>query len=99
MIVDFLCNVFICWLVYIYTFVIMLNKTKSKEEFFPTSINDLRDKYYDGLELSAEELLAIQNFDKYRIDYLNSSATEEEFDKRYLELQAKANLSSYKDFI
>jgi hypothetical protein len=77
----------------------MLNKTKSAEDFFPTSINDLRDKYYDGTELSADELLAIQNFDKYRIEYLNSSEDENEFDKRYLELQAKANLASYKEFI
>lgn len=77
----------------------MLNNTKSKKEFFPTSINDLRDKYYDGLELSDNELLAIQNFDKFRIEYLNSSESEDEFDKRYLELQAKANLSSYKDYI
>ena len=77
----------------------MINKVDSKSGFFPTSVNDLRDKYYDGKQLSEDELLAIQNFDKYRIEYLNSSETEEEFDKRYLELQAKANLSSYKEFI
>lgn len=71
----------------------------TKKEFFPVSINDLRDKYYDGDQLSEAELLAIQNFDKYRIDYLNSSKDEEEFDKRYLELQAKANLADYRDFL
>ncbi len=70
-----------------------------KKEFFPVSINDLRDKYYDGEHLTEEELLAIQNFDKYRIDYLNSSKDEEEFDKRYIELQAKANLADYKEFL
>ena len=77
----------------------MINKTDIKSGFFPISINDLRDKYYEGKELADKELLAIQNFDKYRIDYLNSSSDEDEFDKRYLELQAKANLSSYKDFL
>ena len=77
----------------------MLNKINSKTGYFPTSINDLRDKYYDGVELSEDELLATQNFDKYRIEYLNSSVNEEEFDKRYLELQAKANLASFKDFL
>jgi len=77
----------------------MTNKIDSKTGFFPTSINDLREKYYDGTELSEDELLAIQNFDKYRIDYLNSSETEEQFDTRYLELQAKANLSSFNDFL
>ena len=77
----------------------MLNKINSKTVYFPTSINDLRDKYYYGVELFEDELLAIQNFDKYRIEYLNSSESEVEFDKRYLELQAKANLASFKDFI
>jgi hypothetical protein len=77
----------------------MLNKSKLSEGLFPTSINDLRDKYYDGKDLSNEELLAIQNFDKFRLEYLNSSANEDEFDKRYLELQAKANLAPYSDFI
>jgi len=77
----------------------MTNKIDSKTGFFPTSINDLREKYYDGKELSENELLAIQNFDKYRIDYLNSSESEEQFDTRYLELQAKANLSSFNDFL
>jgi len=77
----------------------MTNKIDSKTGFFPTSINDLREKYYDGKDLSEDELLAIQNFDKYRIDYLNSSESEEQFDKRYLELQAKANLSSFNDFL
>lgn len=77
----------------------MDNKIASKKTFFPISINDLRDKYYDGKVLSEDELLAIKNFDKYRIDYLNSSETEDQFDKRYLELQAKANLSDFIDFV
>lgn len=92
-------------LVFKYNFIFadMFNKSKSKKDIksnlFPESINDLRDKYYDGVELTTNELLAIQNFDKYRIDYLNSSENEEEFDKRYAELQAKANLSSYSEFL
>ena len=77
----------------------MSSKTKSAQNFFPTSINDLRDKYYDGKALSPDELLAIQNYDKYRIDYLNSSEDEETFEKRYIELQAKANLASYREFL
>ncbi|MGV6860744.1 MAG: hypothetical protein ACWA41_03180 [Putridiphycobacter sp.] len=81
----------------------MLNEnsenSKVKKSYFPISINDLRDKYYDGEQLTEDQLLAIQNFDKYRIDYLNASEDEEEFDKRYLELQAKANLADYKEFL
>lgn len=75
------------------------SKQNVKKDFFPTSINDLRDKYYDGKHLTEEELLAIQNYDKYRIEYLNSSKDEEEFDKRYIELQAKANLADYREFL
>jgi len=74
------------------------NKTFSKN-LFPISINDLRDKYYDGENLTDEELLAIQNYDAYRIEYLNAAENEDDFDKRYRELQIKANLNSYKDFL
>lgn len=77
----------------------MFKSVDSKNSYFPTSISDLKDKYYDNAKLSDEELLAIKNFDKYRIAYLNDSETEAEFDKRYLELQAKANLVNYLDFI
>lgn len=77
----------------------MLKKVVLKNKFFPTSINDLRDKLYENVQLSDEELSAIKNFDNHRILYLNSSETEAEFDKRYLELQAKANLENYTDFI
>jgi hypothetical protein len=65
----------------------------------PVSINDIRDKYFDDLPLSQEEDLALKNFDKYRMEYLNSAPNEEVFEKRYLELQAKANLSSYTEFL
>jgi len=65
----------------------------------PVSINDIRDKYFEDIPLTAEEKLALNNFDKYRMNYLNSAANEEVFEKRYLEIQAKANLADYKDFL
>lgn len=65
----------------------------------PVSINDLRDKEFSGVRLSLEEKAALQNFDTYRIQYLNSSSSEEEFSKRYLEMQAKANLASFNEFL
>jgi folate-dependent tRNA-U54 methylase TrmFO/GidA len=78
----------------------MFKKKKvGKINLFPTSINDLKEKQYDDIPLSEEEMLAIQNFDKFRNAYLNASINEEEFDKRYLELQAKANLADYKLFL
>jgi len=43
----------------------------------PVSINDIRDKYFEDIPLTAEEKLALNNFDKYRMNYLNSAANEE----------------------
>lgn len=66
---------------------------------FPTSISDLQERYYNHLPLTTEELRALANYDKKRITYLNSAPNEEEFQKRYLEMQAKANLGSYEEFL
>lgn len=65
----------------------------------PESINDLREKYFNNVPLQKEELNALKNFDNQRIEYLNAASNEEEFQKRYIEMQAKANLSPYKDFL
>lgn len=66
---------------------------------FPLSINDIRDKYFEDLPLSDDEKTALKNYDKYRMDYLNAAPNEEVFEQRYLELQAKANLASYTEFL
>lgn len=65
----------------------------------PVSINDIRDKYFEDIPLTDEEKRALTNFDKYRMDYLNAAPNEEIFEARYLELQAKANLASYTEFL
>ena len=65
----------------------------------PVSINDIRDKYFEDIPLTEEERTALVNYDRFRMDYLNAASTEEEFEKRYLELQVKANLSPYTDFL
>ncbi len=72
---------------------------KTKTHTLPVSINDLRDKYFSGQTLMKEEKLAMMNYDQFRINYLNGSSDEEEFQKRYLELQAKANLTHYSEFL
>lgn len=72
---------------------------KTKTSILPVSINDLRDKYFSGQTLSKEEKLAMMNYDQYRINYLNESSDEDQFQKRYLELQAKANLTHYSEFL
>lgn len=73
--------------------------TKQDLHGLPVSINDIRDKYFEDIPLSEEEKRALRNYDRYRMDYLNSAPNEEVFEKRYLELQAKANLSSYTEFL
>lgn len=66
---------------------------------FLISINDIRDKYFDGDSLSEDEATAMGNYDKYRLQYLNGSEDEADFDQRYFQLQVMANLHPYTDFI
>ena len=78
-----------------------MNLSSQKQDIngLPVSINDIRDKYFEDVPLTSEEETALNNFDKYRMEYLNAAPNEEVFEKRYLELQAKANLSAYTDFL
>ncbi len=64
-----------------------------------TSINDLRDKEFSGVKLSAEEKFALSNFDKYRINSLNALEDETKFHNHYRQLQVIANLSDWKEFL
>ena len=64
-----------------------------------TSINDLRDREFNGELLSFEEIKALHTFDKYRIFALNRQQTKSSFHKKYVELQALANLSFYEEFL
>ena len=63
------------------------------------SINDLRDIEFKGEELTHQERLALKNFDRYRIDVLNSQKSEKEFHKAYTKLQVLANLSPFVEFL
>ena len=65
----------------------------------PVSINDLREKEFNGQSLSQEEKQALVNFDKYRIIELNKQNSDHEFHKRYRELQVMANLGNYTEFL
>jgi hypothetical protein len=64
-----------------------------------TSINDLRDKEYSGLQLSPEERFALSNFDRYRINVLNAQLEKDKFHYKYRQLQVIANLSDWREFI
>lgn len=63
------------------------------------SINDLREKYYNGTKLTKEERIALERFDRYRLEQLNSQKSEELFHKEYLRLQILSNLNHYTEFL
>ena len=63
------------------------------------SINDLRDKEFSGKSLSAEEKYALANFDKYRLNILNSQENEEQFHLHYRQIQVISNLGDWREFI
>ncbi|MBS1636758.1 MAG: hypothetical protein JST26_12655 [Bacteroidetes bacterium] len=63
------------------------------------SINDLRDKEFSGVKLTAEEKFALANFDKYRLNVLNSQENEEQFHNHYRQLQVIANLGDWREFL
>lgn len=74
----------------------LLNK---KTTGLVVSINDLRDKEFSGLKLTAEEKFALSNFDRYRINILNSTVDEEKFHYQYRQIQVIANLSDWREFL
>ena len=77
----------------------MENKVKTSTGVLPLTINDLRERQFNNSSLTEDEKRSLINYDSYRINYLNASDTEEEFHKRYFELQAKANLAPFTEFL
>lgn len=78
----------------------LLKKYFAKAEIGGTmSINDLRDREFNGEALSADEQTALRNFDRYRIDQLNGITNDREFHERYRQLQVMANLGDWQDFL
>ncbi|GAB4262269.1 MAG: hypothetical protein Kow0079_18300 [Vicingaceae bacterium] len=63
-----------------------------------TSINDLRELYYQNKNLSPKQLQALARFDKYRI-FVLSNASDDNFNVLYLRLQAMANLAPFEEFL
>ena len=62
------------------------------------SINDLRDKEFSGKTLTAEEKYALANFDKYRLNILNSQQDDEQFHLHYRQIQVISNLGDWHEF-
>lgn len=63
------------------------------------SINDLREKEYNNLDLNHNERLALKNFDRYRIKVLSAKTSEKDFHNSYQKLQVLANLSPFNEFL
>jgi hypothetical protein len=63
------------------------------------SINDLRDKEFNGEALSFEEKAALHNFDRYRINELNKQVGDMDFHECYRHLQVVANLADWREFL
>lgn len=75
---------------------VLLNK---KATGLVVSINDLRDKEFSGVKLTAEEKTALANFDRYRISVLNAQTDEQKFHYKYRQIQVIANLSDWREFL
>lgn len=54
---------------------------------------------YADRDVPESELLAIVAFDKFRIRYLSEATSEQDFDRRYMELRIMANNLSYEEFL
>lgn len=90
----------VCFIFRVYMKTDFLNTLLNKKQTgLVTSINDLRDKEFSGNKLSSEEKLALSNFDRYRIQVLNSQTDEEKFHYHYRQLQVIANLSDWHEFL
>lgn len=82
-----------------------VNQTTNQKQTLKTeltgiiSINDLRYKEFNNIDLNEEERVALRNFDKFRIAELNKITSDEEFHKRYRELQVMANLGDFREFL
>lgn len=78
----------------------ILKKYFAKSDIGGTiSINDLRDREFKGEALSKEEILALANFDHFRIEQLNTQTSDMAFHEHYRHLQVLANLADWKDFL
>lgn len=78
----------------------LLKKYFAKAEIGGTvSINDLRDREFNGDTLTPQERLALHNFDHFRIEQLNAQPNDMAFHERYRQLQVMANLADWKDFL
>lgn len=72
--------------------------TLSKAKIF-LSIKALRLMERNNEPLTPQQNLALKNYDRYRIKELNAQITAADFNRKYEQLQAKANLTPFEEFL
>lgn len=78
---------------------ILQNQTLKEQFGVSLTINDLREKEFNGNGLTLEQKQALANFDKFRIWELNQQTSDMAFHEKYRHLQAMANLGGYTEFL
>ena len=74
-----------------------LRSTASQK--LPESINDLLIKDLNGLSLSNEENIALQNYYKFRNQLLATAKDDADFTQKIKQLRVIANFTNWKEFL
>ena len=77
----------------------LVEKYKKRCSLNFTTINDLIIREIHDEPLSQNQLKAIQNFYKIRVQYLKSAVNEKRFSKMTFVTRLAANLIPYKEFV
>ena len=64
-----------------------------------TTINDIEEKYFNSEPLDKKEMVALQNFQRYRVRKLSDSKNQSKFDKNFARLQVLSNIAPYTEFL
>lgn len=84
----------------------MKNREETYKDYFSykdpgeiISISDLREKEIRNEPLLEDEAQAVLNFDRFRLSELNKIKSDFDFNVRFCELEALANVMDYKEFL
>lgn len=77
----------------------LVDKYKSKFNQNIITINDLIIKEMDGEPLSCNQFQAIQNYYKFRVNYIKDAINESVFSEKSYITRLAANFVPYKEFI
>ena len=77
---------------------IIFRGSESKKDWY-YDLQIRKDKLDNGVELTLEELTSIKNYEHYQISVLSKEMSDDEFNKKYQQLQVLANLGSFDEFL